>query len=175
MTKEEAPKAFVRAREEYLAGWGALGSAWGVNRTMSQIHALLMIAPQAMNTDEIMAELAISRGNAHANLKELLSWGLIRPVAIKGQRKEHFEAEKDVWTVVQKIARARRAKELEPVLLVLERGLKSTQGLEGAEVKAFRKQLMELRRFARLADGVMERVGSATARGILGWITRFLG
>jgi DNA-binding transcriptional regulator GbsR (MarR family) len=175
MPKDEAPKAFLRAREEYLAEWGALGSAWGVNRTMSQIHALLMIAPRPLNTDEIMEELAISRGNAHANLKELQAWGLIRPVAIKGERKEHFEAEKDVWTVVQRIARARRRRELEPVLQVLERGLASTQGLAGAEVKAFRKQLAELRRFARLADSVMQRVGNETSGGILGWVARFLG
>ena len=63
-----------------------------------------------------MEELEISRGNAHGNLKELVTWGLVRPVRIKGERKEHFEAEKDVWVVVQCIARARKRKELEPVL-----------------------------------------------------------
>jgi DNA-binding transcriptional regulator GbsR (MarR family) len=167
--------ALEKAREEYLAEWGALGSAWGINRTMSQIHALLMIAPAPMNTDEIMAELAISRGNAHGNLKELVAWGLVRPVAIKGERKEHFEAEKEVWTVVQRIAKGRKRKELEPVLATLERGLSSTKGLKSAEARAFRAQLTELERFAKLADRVLERLGRESSPGILKWVSRFLG
>jgi DNA-binding transcriptional regulator GbsR (MarR family) len=175
MPKEQASKAFVRAREEYLAEWGALGSAWGVNRTMSQIHALLMVAPEPLNTDDIMAELSISRGNAHGNLKELVAWGLVRPVAVKGSRKEHFEGEKDVWVVVQKIAQARKRRELEPVLAVLDRGIAATGGLTDGEARAFRKQLIELRRFARLADAVLERLGSERSKSILTWVTRFLG
>jgi len=164
-----------KARDEYVAEWGALGSAWGINRTMSQIHALLMVAPAPMNTDEIMEELEISRGNAHGNLKELVAWGLVRSVVIKGERKEHFEAEKDVWTVVQRIARGRKRTELEPVLATLERGLASTKGLKSAEAKAFRAQLTELQRFAKLADRVLERLGRESSPGILKWVTRFLG
>ena len=64
------------ARDEFVSQWGALGTQWGINRTMAQIHALLMTAPVAMTTDEVMAELEISRGNAHTNLKELVAWGL---------------------------------------------------------------------------------------------------
>lgn len=174
MSVPRATKSFRRAKEEYLAQWGALGSAWGVNRTMSQIHALLMVSPDPRNTDQIMEELAISRGNAHGNLKELVQWGLVRPVRLKGERKEYFEAEKDVWIVVQRIARARQQKELEPVLLALDRGLESTRGLEGAEARAFRKQLTELRKFARLGKAVFERVGAESSPRILSWIARFL-
>jgi DNA-binding transcriptional regulator GbsR (MarR family) len=164
-----------RARDEYIAEWGALGSSWGISRTMSQIHALLMVSAVPRNTDEIMAELGISRGNAHGNLKELVAWGLVRPVALKGERKEHFEAEKDVWTVVQRIARGRKRKELEPVLATLERGLASTKGLKSAEAKAFRSQLAELQHFAKLADKLLDRLGRESSPGILKWVTRFLG
>jgi DNA-binding transcriptional regulator GbsR (MarR family) len=164
-----------QARDEYIAEWGALGTAWGISRTMSQIHALLMVSAVPRNTDEIMAELAISRGNAHGNLKELVAWGLVRPVNLKGERKEHFEAEKDVWTVVQRIARGRKRKELEPVLATLERGLASTKGLKSAEAKAFRSQLTELQRFAKLADKLLDRLGRESSPGILKWVTRFLG
>ena len=72
-----------QARDEFVAQWGALGTQWGINRTMAQIHALLMTAPQALTTDDVMEELEISRGNAHSNLKELVAWGLVRPVVKK--------------------------------------------------------------------------------------------
>ena len=81
-----------QARDEFVAQWGALGTQWGINRTMAQIHALLMTAPQAMCTDEVMESLKISRGNAHTNLKELVNWGLVRMIVIKGDRRDFYEA-----------------------------------------------------------------------------------
>ena len=88
-----------QARSEFVAQWGALGTQWGINRTMAQIHALLMTATQPVTTDEVMEELQISRGNAHTNLKELVAWGLVRMVVRKGERRDFYEAEKDVWTI----------------------------------------------------------------------------
>src|SRR5262245_51974249 len=81
-------KAYFVVRDEVVAQWGALGTAWGVNRTMAQIHALLMVSPSPLSTDDVMAELQISRGNAHTNLRELVGWGLIRSVFRKGERRE---------------------------------------------------------------------------------------
>ena len=100
--------AYLAARDEFIAQWGALGSAWGINRTMAQIHALLMISPQPLSTDDIMEDLQISRGNAHTNLRELTGWGLIRSVIRKGERKEYFEAEKDVWKIFCIVTRERK-------------------------------------------------------------------
>jgi len=94
-----ATKDFENAKEEYIAQWGALGTSWGISRTMAQVHALLMISPEPLSTDQCMEELQISRGNAHTNLKELVGWGLVKIVVKKGERKEFFEAEKDVWKV----------------------------------------------------------------------------
>ncbi|MCB1210760.1 MAG: ArsR family transcriptional regulator, partial [Verrucomicrobiales bacterium] len=79
-----------KARDEFVTQWGALGSAWGINRTMAQIHALLMTSPNPLSTDEVMEQLAASRGNAHTNLKELVNWGLVRIVTRKGERREYF-------------------------------------------------------------------------------------
>src|SRR5438270_9076303 len=92
-----AVAALHQARDDFVSQWGAIGSAWGINRTMAQIHALLITAPAPLSTDQIMLELKISRGNAHANLRDLVSWGLVRSVVRKGERKEFFEAEKEVW------------------------------------------------------------------------------
>lgn len=174
MATSRHPKKLAAARADFLAQWGALGPAWGVSRTMSQIHALLMVSPDPQNTDEIMAALAISRGNAHANIKELCDWGLLRKVTRRGDRKDYYEAEKDVWRVVQCITRARKRKELEPVLATLDACLEQTRGLKDAESRAFRKQLMELQRFTKLGDRVMERIARGASSRILPWVTRFL-
>ena len=96
-----------------------MGSAWGINRTMAQIHALLMTSDRALTTDEVMEDLKISRGNAHQNLRELVGWGLVRSVIRKGERKEYFESEKDVWRMFCIVARERKRREIEPALKAL--------------------------------------------------------
>src|SRR6478735_6196571 len=121
------------ARDEFVAQWGALGTQWGINRTMAQIHALLMTAPQAMTTDEVMADLQISRGNAHTNLKELVAWGLVRIVVKKGERREFFEAEKDVWQIFSIVARERKRREIEPAVHVLNRCSEASKDMRSTE------------------------------------------
>ena len=106
-------------REEFIAQWGVMGTQWGINRTMAQIHALLITSADPLSTDEVMEALTISRGNAHTNLKELVSWGLLRIVTRKGERKEFFEAEKDVWEIFRRIVEQRKRRELDPALLVV--------------------------------------------------------
>src|SRR6266446_8398428 len=142
------------ARDQFVSQWGVIGSAWGVNRTMAQIHALLITAPAALSTDEVMAELKISRGNAHSNLRDLVSWGLVRSVVRKGQRKEFFEAEKNVWKMFCIIIRERRRRELRPALGVLKECSARTKGLRGAEAAAFNSQIKAPSALLELADGV---------------------
>ena len=174
MNATRTPKALAEAKAEFLARWGEFGPAWGVSRTMSQIHALLMVSPEPLSTDQIMSALDVSRGSAHGNLKELVEWGLVRRRKLPGGRKDYYEAEKDVWRVVQLIARQRRRKEVEPVLDVLDDCLDRTQGLKTAEAKAFRGQLAELRRFAGLGDKVLEKTSRLRSPSLLKWIARFL-
>ena len=90
-------------KEKFIQSWGALGSNWGINRTMAQIHALLLISPEALSADEIMKELQISRGNANMNIRALIDWGLVYKELKTGERKEYFVAEKDIWIVFQNI------------------------------------------------------------------------
>src|SRR5204863_9713713 len=134
MNNENKSAAALReARDEFVSQWGVIGSAWGVNRTMAQIHALLITAPAALSTDDIMEELKISRGNAHSNLRDLVSWGLVRSVVRKGERKEFFEAEKDVWKMFCIIIRERRRREMRPAQTVLNECLSRTKSLRGTE------------------------------------------
>src|SRR5881394_2376704 len=137
MNDENKSAAALReARDEFVSQWGVIGSAWGVNRTMAQIHALLITAPAPLSTDEVMAELKISRGNAHTNLRDLVSWGLVRSVVRKGERKEFFEAEKNVWRMFCIVIRERRRRELRPALAVLKDCTERTKGLRGNEATA---------------------------------------
>ena len=148
------------ARDEFVAQWGAMGTQWGINRTMAQIHALLMTSPQAMCTDEVMEELEVSRGNAHANLKELVSWGLVRMIVVRGDRRDFYEAEKDVWKMFTIITRERKRREIDPALQILSKCEEDTKGLKGTDAEAFHKQVKELREFMNFAAGMSERVAS---------------
>jgi len=147
-----------QAREDFIRQWGAMGTAWGINRTMAMIHALLMTAPEPMTTDQVMEALAISRGNANANLRDLVGWGLLRPVAVKGERKDYYEAEKDVWKMFCAITRERKRREIEPALAVLQDCAERTKKLTSAEAKEFSRVMGELGDFVAVASTVMDRV-----------------
>lgn len=148
------------SRDEFIAQWGALGTQWGINRTMAQIHALLMTSSRSMCTDEVMEELSISRGNAHTNLKELVAWGLLRMIVVKGDRRDYYEAEKDVWEIFRIIARERKRREIEPALALLNRCAEETKGLKGEDAQVFYKQVRELEDFVGFASKISDRVGS---------------
>lgn len=156
MTKEQA--ALKNSRDEFVAQWGALGTQWGINRTMAQIHALLMTAPDPLSTDQVMDDLEISRGNAHTNLKELVAWGLLRIVVKKGERKEFFEAEKDVWKIFTTVARERKRREIEPALGVLHGCAEASRDMSTPEGKAFHEQMRQLEEFVGFTSKVADRV-----------------
>ena len=147
-------------REEFVTQWGAMGSQWGINRTMAQIHALLMTSLEPLSTDEVMEELQISRGNAHTNLKDLVVWGLVRVVVKKGERREFFEAEKDVWQIFTTVTRERKKREIEPALAVLNHCTESTRAMTTPEGRAFYEQVKQLEEFVGFASKVADRVGS---------------
>jgi DNA-binding transcriptional regulator GbsR (MarR family) len=149
-----------QARDEFVAQWGALGTQWGINRTMAQIHALLMTAPEPISTDEVMEELQISRGNAHTNLKELVAWGLVRIVVRKGDRREYFEAEKDVWKIFTTVARERKRREIDPALAVLRRCAEESRGIDTPEGRAFFEQMRQLEEFVEFASTLSDRIAS---------------
>ena len=162
------------ARDEFVTQWGAIGSAWGINRTMAQIHALLLVTPQAVTTDEVMDDLKISRGNAHTNLKELVGWGLVRSVIRKGERKEYFEAEKDVWKMFCIIVRERKRREIRPAINVLKACVERTDDLKSPGAVAFTKQIQALAEFMEMADGVLSKVVRSEQSSIVPWALKFL-
>ncbi len=146
---------YEEGKHKFIQAWGTLGSSWGINKVMAQIHALLLISPKSLTTDEIMEELKISRGNANMNLRALLEWGIVEKELIVGERKDHYMANKDVWELARQVSRERRKREIEPILKVLGQ----VQAMEGShgEVKEFKKVTRELRDFSLKVDGALEK------------------
>ncbi|WP_298731788.1 MarR family transcriptional regulator [uncultured Chitinophaga sp.] len=142
----------AEAKAQFIQTWGSLGAQWGINRTMAQIHALLMVMPDPLSADEIMQELNISRGNTNMNVRELINWGLVERVLVPGERREFFTAEKDIWKVATLIARERKKRELDPIMKVLNQ----LQDVEGDQkdkyVKAFRDSIHNINKFAHQTD-----------------------
>ncbi len=113
------PAAIREAQDRFIATWGKMGAAWGISRTMAEVHALLYITGEPLCTDDIMERLQISRGNASMSLRALLDWGVAQRVHKRGDRKEYFEAEQDVWAMFRAILRQRLKLEVDPMLASL--------------------------------------------------------
>lgn len=146
------------ARGKFIQAWGALGTNWGVTRTMAQIHALLLISPHSLSADEIMAALNISRGNANMNLRSLIDWGLVSKEHKAGERREYFFAEKDVWQVAQQVILERRKRELKPMKKVLEEVKEIQADMSDPDAKAFVETVTGLDNIVGQADRFLEIV-----------------
>lgn len=108
-----------RAREQFILYWGNMGSQWGVNRSVAQIHALLFLSLHPKNAEQISEELGIARSNVSNSLKELVGWKLIQRVPVAGDRREHFAAEADVWEMAMRIAQGRKEREIDPARVAI--------------------------------------------------------
>ena len=157
------------AKQEFIQSWGILGSQWGINRTMAQIHALLMVAPDAMSADDVMEQLQISRGNANMNLRELISWQLVQKVLKPGERKEFFVAEKDIWMVAMRIIAQRKKREFDPLLETVG-GLQDIEsdGKNQADIKAFTETMKNIERFAKKGDKALNGLLTANENWFTG-------
>jgi DNA-binding transcriptional regulator GbsR (MarR family) len=109
----------TRAMERYVVHWGEMGARWGVNRSVAQIHALLYLSPRPLTAEEIADTLSIARSNVSTSLKELQGWGLANMVHVLGDRRDHFETEKDVWKIALTIVEQRKQREIDPTLSTL--------------------------------------------------------
>ena len=105
--------------QKYILHWGEMGTRWGVNRTVSQIHALLYLAPEPMTAEQIAALLSVARSNVSMSIKELQSWELIEVVPVLGDRRDYFTARGDTWEMLMTIMEGRKRREIEPTLTLL--------------------------------------------------------
>ena len=150
------------AKEKFIQSWGNFGKTWGINKTMAQLHALLLVSDEPLSTEDAMERLQISRGNANMNIRALMDWGLVSKVTKMGDRKEYFEAERDVWHIARLIVRERRKREIEPMLAVIEElkevSLSEVNREEEQEEKErFSVLLEDIDQFATKADSILDK------------------
>src|ERR1700676_4150908 len=120
-TKAELSRRLQEVEDHFVDLWDTMSSLWGISPTMAQIHGLLFITAEALSMDDIMARLAISRGNVSMNLSKLMEWGLVRRIHKKGSRKEYYQSLSDVWEMFTLVANQRKRREIDPILTTLRR------------------------------------------------------
>ncbi len=130
----------------FILHWGEMGTRWGINRTVAQIHALLYISPKPLNADEIVETLSVARSNVSTSLRELQGWGIVRVVHVLGDRRDHFESLKDVWEMFQIILDERKRREIDPTLVML-RELKAATAKSGKQDAYLNERVGEMLEF----------------------------
>ena len=105
--------------QKFILHWGEMGTRWGVNRTVAQIHALLYLSPEPLNAEDIADTLGVARSNVSTSLKELQSWGLVKVTHVLGDRRDHFESLKELWDIFLVVIEGRKKREIDPTLTVL--------------------------------------------------------
>jgi DNA-binding transcriptional regulator GbsR (MarR family) len=166
--------------ERFVVHWGEMGTSWGVNRSVAQIHALLYLSEVPLTAEDIAERLGMARSNVSTSLRELLGWSLIRRVHVMGDRRDYYEAEADMFEMVRRIALVRKAREIDPALAVLRSCAAEAKGDAGVPV-AVRKRLAAMLEFTETVDrsfGEIMRLPAPTLMALIrmgGTIARFVG
>lgn len=156
-------EALEQTQDRFVAAWGGMAGAWGVSRTMAEAHALLYITGRPLNTDDIMARLGISRGNASTTLRALVDWGLATRTHKRGDRKEYFVGEQDVWSMLRTIIRERKKRELDPLMQTLQsaRDAVRARPIAGESGAALSRRLDAMLEFVGVFDRLAGRMALA--------------
>lgn len=165
------PPELADARERFVGTWGQMAGAWGISRTMAEIHALLYVTGDALCTDDVMAALRISRGNASMSLRALLDWGIVSKTHRKGDRKEYFAAEQDIWAMFRAIVSQRLKREVDPMIASLHElrdltGERAPGVQDDPAVAAHNKRLEDLVEFFETIEMLAGRFVSPQGEGL---------
>jgi len=138
--------ALTPVQQKFILHWGEMGTRWGINRTVAQIHALLFISPGPLNADDIVETLAVARSNVSTSLKELQSWGIVKMVHILGDKRDHFESMKDVWEMFRVVLNERKRREIDPTMQMLNECIAESEKTKPADAYTLQR-LCDLREF----------------------------
>ena len=152
--------------QKFILHWGEMGTRWGINRTVAQVHALLFLSEKPLPADEIATTLGVARSNISTSLRELQNWGIVRVVHVIGDRRDHFESMKDVFAMFRVIARERKRREIEPTLRVL-RDCVAEAGKPKAAAPYTRERLADLVNFFEIATTAYEQMEKLPTPAVL--------
>ena len=153
---ERSGQTLTPIQQKFVLHWGEMGTRWGINRTVAQIHALLYLSPRPLNAEEISATLGVARSNVSTSLRELQGWRIVRITHLLNDRRDHFESMKDVWEMFRIIVDERRKREADPTLTML-RDAVSDGKKPGAADAYTRERLAEMLQFFELMNGWAEQ------------------
>lgn len=162
------------AKIKYIHTWGSLATTWGVNKTMAQVHALLLVSNEPLSADDIMKTLKISRGNVNMNVRALIDWGIVRKEIIVGERKEFFVADKDIWELFKQVTRERKKREIEPVLKALEELKEEVKDDKSEEAEQFKKLMSDLSSVTATVNNILEKAVKADEHWLLSNLTKLI-
>lgn len=143
--------------QRFVLHWGEMGTRWGINRTVAQVHALLFLSPKPLHAEEIANTLAVARSNVSTSLRELQGWGIVRVVHVLGDRRDHFESVKDVWEIFRIVAEERKRREIDPTRRVLQECVADVKK-GGAGSVYTRERLEEMLQFLTTTSGLFEEL-----------------
>ena len=144
-------------QQQYILHWGEMGTRWGINRTVAQIHALLFVSRKPLNAEEIAEALSVARSNVSTSLRELQGWGIIRTVHVLGDRRDHFESVKDVWELFRQVLDERKRREVDPTLTILRDCVIEAEKA-GAGEKYAKERLTDLLNFFETTTSWYEQI-----------------
>ena len=154
---KETPKPLLSpAAQKFILHWGEMGTRWGVNRTVAQIHALLFLSPRPLEAEEIARTLSVARSNVSTSLRELQGWRIVRSVSVLGDRRQHFESLKDVWEMFHIIVEERKRREFDPTIAVVRECLAQAGKTEGTDEIYARERMAEMLEFVSTMSGLFE-------------------
>jgi len=156
MTDSTKQHKLTPVQEKFILHWGEMGTRWGINRTVAQIHALLFLSPAPMHAEAIAATLGVARSNVSTSLRELQGWGIVRVTHILGDRRDHFESLKDVWEMFRIIVDERRKREADPTLTMLRDAVAETKKPGVADAYT-RERLSDMLQFFELMTNWCEQ------------------
>ena len=143
--------------QKFILHWGEMGTKWGINRTVAQVHALLFISPKPVPADEIAETLAVARSNVSTSLRELQGWGIVRVVHVLGDRRDHFDTSKDVWEIFRTVSEERKRREIDPTLRVLGECVHELKAAPQSEAYT-RERLESMLDFLTIMSGLFDEV-----------------
>ena len=161
------------AKLKYIQTWGSLATSWGINKTMAQVHALLLVAVEPLSADAIMETLKISRGNVNMNVRALIDWGIVKKEFVPGERKEFFVADKDIWELFKQVTKERKRREIEPVLKVLDE-LQNDVTATTEEAQQFKALMKDLSSVTNTVNGILEKAIKADEHWFLSSFTKMI-
>lgn len=154
--------------QRFVLHWGEMGTRWGINRTVAQVHALLFVSPKPLHAEEIANTLSVARSNVSTSLRELQGWGIVHVVHVLGDRRDHFESTKDVWEIFRIVAQERKRREIDPTLRVLQECVSELKkaGPDGAYTRQRLEEMLEFLGTASVLFDELVHLPTGTLKGM---------